>query len=41
VEEKIMKLQNKKKQLAQDVIRTDASFFQALSKEELVGMLEE
>lgn len=41
VEEKIMKLQNKKKQLAQDVIRTDASFFQALSKEELVGMLGE
>jgi len=39
VEEKIMKLQNKKKQLAQDVIRTDAAFFQSLSKDELVDML--
>lgn len=39
VEEKIMKLQNKKRQLAQDVIRTDAAFFQSLSKDELVDML--
>lgn len=41
IEEKIMNLQKKKKQLAQDLVRTDASFFQSLSKDELMGMLKE
>jgi len=41
IEEKIMNLQKKKKQLAQNLVRTDASFFQSLSKNELMGMLTE
>ena len=39
IEEKILKLQVRKTQLAQDLIQTDSSFFNSLSKEELLGIL--
>ena len=39
VEEKIMNMQKKKHKLAQDLIKTDASFFSNLSKDELLEIL--
>ncbi len=39
VEEKIINMQKKKHKLAQDLIKTDASFFNNLSKEELLEIL--
>jgi SNF2 family DNA or RNA helicase len=39
IEEKIMKLQMKKRKLAQDLIQTDASFFGSLSKDDLLEIL--
>jgi len=39
VEEKIMNMQKKKHKLAQDLIKTDASFFNNLSKDELLEIL--
>lgn len=39
VEEKIMNMQKKKHKLAQDLIKTDASFFNSLSKNELLEIL--
>lgn len=39
VEEKIMKLQQSKTQLANDLITTDTSVFKKLSKQDLMGML--
>lgn len=39
VEEKIMNMQKKKNKLAQDLIMTEASFFNSLSKDELLGIL--
>lgn len=39
VEEKIMNLQKKKSQLAQDLITTDRSFFNSLSKNDLLDIL--
>lgn len=39
VEEKIMNMQKKKHKLAQDLIKTDASFFNNLSKSELLEIL--
>lgn len=39
VEEKIMKLQESKTQLADDLIKTDGDIFKSLSKEDLLGML--
>src|SRR5690606_14432756 len=39
VEEKIAKLQQKKRKLAQDLIATDATFFNQLSKSELLDIL--
>ncbi len=40
VEEKIMTLQNKKKQLAQNLLTTDKTKFQGLSKQDLLDLLE-
>lgn len=39
IEEKIRKLQARKQQLAQDLVTTDATLLQHLSKEELLGIL--
>ncbi|MBD1392367.1 DEAD/DEAH box helicase [Mucilaginibacter sp. ZB1P21] len=39
VEEKIMLMQDSKKELVSNLIKTDASFLQALSKQELLAML--
>ena len=39
VEEKIMELQEKKRDLANDLITTDNSFFSSLSKTDLLGLL--
>lgn len=39
VEEKIMNMQKKKHKLAQDLIKTDASFFNNLSKNEWLEIL--
>ncbi|WP_312079175.1 DEAD/DEAH box helicase [Chryseobacterium sp.] len=39
VEEKIMKLQQSKKELANDLISTDTSVFKKLSKQDLMGLL--
>jgi len=39
IEEKIMELQQRKKQLAQDLIRTDDQVFKRLTKDELIGIL--
>jgi len=39
IEEKIMKLQSKKSKLAQELVQTDASFFNSLSKDELLDVL--
>ena len=38
-EEKIMKLQQSKKELANDLITTDSSVFKKLTKGDLMGML--
>jgi SNF2 family DNA or RNA helicase len=40
IEEKIMLLQQTKKDLADDLIRTDTSFIKSLSKDDLLGLLE-
>ncbi|NGM89949.1 SWF/SNF helicase family protein, partial [Parapusillimonas sp. SGNA-6] len=40
IEEKIMNLQKKKSKLAQDLVRTDASLFNTLTKQDLLGILE-
>lgn len=39
VEEKIMNMQKKKNKLAEDLIKADASFFNSLSKSELLDIL--
>jgi hypothetical protein len=39
VEEKIMEMQESKKQLVKDLIKTDTSFLQSLSKADLLGLL--
>ncbi len=39
IEEKIMELQSRKKQLVQDLVHTDTSVLKQLSKEDLMGML--
>ncbi|WP_156307479.1 DEAD/DEAH box helicase [Sphingobacterium endophyticum] len=39
IEEKIMKLQDRKSKLAQDLVQTENSFFNNLSKDELLGLL--
>ncbi|SDD62944.1 DEAD/DEAH box helicase [Niabella drilacis] len=39
IEEKIVRLQEKKKRLAQDLIKTEASFFKRMSKTELLEIL--
>lgn len=39
IEEKIMKLQETKKDLVKNLIQTDGGFFKALSKQELLGLL--
>ncbi len=39
IEEKIMELQSRKKQLVQDLVHTDTSILKQLSKEDLIGML--
>jgi SNF2 family DNA or RNA helicase len=39
VEEKIIKLQQSKIELTDSLIRADASFFQTLSKDDLLGLL--
>lgn len=38
IEEKIVKLQGAKKEIASDLIQTDATFLQSLSKEELIDL---
>jgi len=40
IEEKIMKLQESKKELVNDLIKTDASVLKSLSKEDLMGFFE-
>ncbi len=40
IEEKILKLQEKKKKLASDIIQTDASVFKSLDKEELLALFD-
>lgn len=39
IEEKIVNLQKKKNKLTRDLVRADASFFNSLSKKELLGVL--
>lgn len=39
IEEKIMKLQQKKSKLAQELVKTEASFFNGLSKQDLLEIL--
>ncbi len=39
VEEKIMKLQESKKELVEDIIQADNSFFKSMSKAELLGLV--
>ena len=40
IEEKIMKLQESKKELVNDLIKTDASILKSLSKEDLIGFFD-
>lgn len=39
IEEKIMELQSRKKQLVQDLVHTDTSILKQLSKKDLIGMI--
>jgi SNF2 family DNA or RNA helicase len=39
IEEKIMELQSKKKQLVQDLVHTDTTILKKLSKDDLMGMI--
>ena len=39
VEEKIMKMQDSKRDLANDIVKTDASILKSLSKGDLLGLL--
>src|SRR5699024_4113637 len=39
IEEKIMQLQDRKKQLVEDLIHTDSGFFKQLSKEDLMAIV--
>jgi len=39
IEEKIMELQQRKKQLVEDLIHTDNNIFKQLSKKDLLGLL--
>ncbi|HSC37116.1 MAG TPA: helicase-related protein, partial [Chitinophagaceae bacterium] len=40
VEDKIIKLQESKKQLMGDLVKTDTSFLSSLSKEDLLGLFQ-
>ena len=40
IEEKILQLQTKKKNLADDIIRTDESILKSLDKDDLIGLFD-